>query len=43
MRYINKLDEMNIVVGENNSGKSNLIDVLEFIDIAISENLIKSH
>jgi len=28
-----ELGKFNIVVGENNSGKSNLIDVLEFIDI----------
>ncbi|MCK4442886.1 MAG: AAA family ATPase, partial [Sulfurovaceae bacterium] len=32
-----ELDKMNIVVGENNSGKSNLIDVLEFIDIIIED------
>jgi predicted ATPase len=29
-----ELDKLNIVVGENNSGKSNLIDVLEFIQLA---------
>jgi len=34
-----ELDKMNIVVGENNSGKSNLIDVLEFIDIAMSKDI----
>jgi len=34
-----ELDKMNIVVGENNSGKSNLIDVLEFVDIAISKDI----
>ena len=34
-----ELDKMNIVVGENNSGKSNLIDVLEFINIAMSKNI----
>jgi len=28
---------MNIVVGENNSGKSNLIDVLELVDIIVSK------
>jgi len=28
-----ELDKMNIVVGENNSGKSNLIDVLEFVEL----------
>jgi len=33
-----ELDKMNILVGENNSGKSNLIDVLEFIDIAKNKN-----
>jgi len=37
-----ELDKMNIVVGENNSGKSNLIDVLEFIDIARKENFYKA-
>jgi len=34
-----ELDKINIVVGENNSGKSNLIDVLEFIDIAMSKDI----
>jgi predicted ATPase len=34
-----ELDKLNIVVGENNSGKSNLIDVLEFIDIAMSKDV----
>ncbi|SFV58607.1 hypothetical protein MNB_SV-13-2067 [hydrothermal vent metagenome] len=34
-----ELDKMNIVVGENNSGKSNLIDVLEFIDIAMLKDI----
>jgi predicted ATPase len=33
-----ELDKLNIVVGENNSGKSNLIDVLEFIDIFLKED-----
>ncbi len=33
-----ELDKMNIVVGENNSGKSNLIDVLEFIQLAKNKN-----
>ena len=33
-----ELDKMNIVVGENNSGKSNLIDALEFIQLAKSKN-----
>jgi len=33
-----ELDKMNIAVGENNSGKSNIIDVLEFIQIAKSKN-----
>jgi predicted ATPase len=36
-----ELDKMNIVVGENNSGKSNLIDVLEFIDIFVDKDLAK--
>jgi len=35
-----ELDKFNIVVGENNSGKSNLIDVLEFIDIFLREGYI---
>jgi len=34
-----ELDKLNIIVGENNSGKSNLIDVLEFIDIAMSKDI----
>jgi len=34
-----ELDKINIVVGENNSGKSNLIDVLEFVDIAMSKDI----
>lgn len=34
-----EFDKMNIVVGENNSGKSNLIDVLEFVDIAMSKDI----
>ena len=37
-----ELDKMNIVVGENNSGKSNLIDVLEFIDIARKKDLYQA-
>ncbi|HFU75421.1 MAG TPA: hypothetical protein ENK99_01760 [Campylobacterales bacterium] len=37
-----ELDKMNIVVGENNSGKSNLIDVLEFIDISIKKDLFQA-
>ena len=37
-----ELDKMNIVVGENNSGKSNLIDVLEFVDIAMSHNFLQA-
>ena len=37
-----ELDKFNIIIGENNSGKSNLIDVLEFIDIASNENLDKA-
>ena len=34
-----ELDKINIVVGENNSGKSNLIDVLEFIDISMNKDI----
>jgi predicted ATP-dependent endonuclease of OLD family len=34
-----EFDKLNIVVGENNSGKSNLIDVLEFINIAINKDI----
>ena len=34
-----EFDKMNIIVGENNSGKSNLIDVLEFIEIAMSKDI----
>ena len=34
-----KLGKTNIAVGENNSGKSNLIDFLEFLDIAIAKDL----
>ena len=34
-----EFDKLNIIVGENNSGKSNLIDVLEFIDIAIDKDI----
>jgi len=37
-----ELDKMNIVVGENNSGKSNLIDVLEFVEIMASKDLNKA-
>jgi predicted ATPase len=37
-----ELDKMNIVVGENNSGKSNLIDVLEFIQLAKNKNFYKA-
>jgi len=33
-----EFDKLNIVVGENNSGKSNLIDVLEFINIVLTKN-----
>jgi len=36
------LDKMNIIVGENNSGKSNLVDVLEFIDIAMAKDIEKA-
>jgi len=34
-----ELDKFNIVVGENNSGKSNLVDVLEFINIAMTQDI----
>ncbi|MFK5975133.1 MAG: AAA family ATPase [Sulfurovum sp.] len=34
-----ELGKFNIIVGENNSGKSNIIDVLEFIDIAMSKDI----
>jgi len=34
-----ELGKFNIVVGENNSGKSNLIDVLEFINIAMRKDI----
>jgi len=37
-----ELDKMNIVVGENNSGKSNLIDVLEFVDIIKKKDLFQA-
>ena len=40
-----KLGKFNIIIGENNSGKSNLIDVLEFINmIAIKDfdNIIEA-
>ncbi|CAA6814799.1 MAG: Unknown protein [uncultured Sulfurovum sp.] len=37
-----ELDKMNIVVGENNSGKSNLIDVLEFVDTIKSDDFTES-
>ena len=33
-----ELGKLNIVVGENNSGKSNLIDALEFIPLAYNNN-----
>ncbi|CAA6812252.1 MAG: Unknown protein [uncultured Sulfurovum sp.] len=36
-----ELDKMNIVVGENNSGKSNLIDVLEFISSITKDSIDK--
>jgi predicted ATPase len=35
-----RLDDFNIIVGANNAGKSNLVDLLEFIQIALRENLI---
>lgn len=34
-----ELGKFNIIIGENNSGKSNIIDVLEFIDIAMSKDI----
>ncbi len=34
-----EFDKMNILVGENNSGKSNLLDILEFINIAMSKDI----
>jgi len=37
-----ELDKLNIVVGENNSGKSNLIEVLEFIPLAINHNIYEA-
>ena len=37
-----ELDKMNIVVGENNSGKSNLIDVLEFIQTYLTKGSDKA-
>ena len=37
-----ELDKMNIVIGENNSGKSNLIDVLEFIQLVKNKNFYKA-
>jgi len=37
-----ELDKLNIVVGENNSGKSNLIDVLEFIPLARNNNFYEA-
>jgi predicted ATPase len=35
-----KFDDFNIIVGANNAGKSNFLDLLEFIDIAIRQDLI---
>ena len=37
-----ELDKFNIIIGENNSGKSNLIDVLEFLDIAIEKDFYQA-
>lgn len=37
-----ELNKLSIFVGENNSGKSNLIDVLEFLDIAMTEGIEKA-
>jgi len=34
-----ELGKFNIIIGENNSGKSNIIDVLEFIDIAMKKDI----
>jgi len=35
-----KFDDFNIIVGANNAGKSNFLDLLEFIDIAIRQDLV---
>jgi predicted ATPase len=35
-----KFSDFNIIVGANNAGKSNFLDLLEFIDIAIRQDLI---
>lgn len=37
-----KLDGFNIVVGTNNAGKSNFLDLLEFIDDALQNGLISA-
>jgi len=37
-----ELDKMNIVIGENNSGKSNLIDVLEFVELSKNNGFDKA-
>lgn len=34
-----KLDDFNIIVGANNAGKTNLVDLLEFIEIAVKHDL----
>ncbi|MCI0471011.1 MAG: AAA family ATPase, partial [Candidatus Aminicenantes bacterium] len=35
-----KFDDFNIIVGANNAGKSNFLDLLEFIDNALRTDLI---
>ncbi len=37
-----ELGKFNIILGENNSGKSNIIDVLEFINLAHNEGFDKA-
>jgi len=37
-----ELDKINILIGENNSGKSNIIDVLEFISLSQENNLFEA-
>jgi len=37
-----ELNKFNIIIGENNSGKSNIIDVLEFIDSMDNEDFIRA-
>ncbi|MCP5103831.1 MAG: AAA family ATPase, partial [bacterium] len=35
-----KLDDFNIVVGANNAGKTNFVDLLEFLQLAIGYGLV---